>query len=83
MGFVGDKPMAQHKRSFCAAFFKKRLLSFTASVWKPSEKSVIMIGGSVVKKIYRMHVCLNSHDPRARAIRHRHVMTDIPGSKHT
>jgi hypothetical protein len=27
MGFVGDKPMAQHKRSFCAAFFKKRPLS--------------------------------------------------------
>jgi hypothetical protein len=23
------KPQAQHKRSFCAAFFKKRLLSFT------------------------------------------------------
>ena len=27
MGFVAPQPMAQHKKSFCAAFFKKRLLS--------------------------------------------------------
>jgi hypothetical protein len=27
MGFVGDNAHAQRKRSFCGAFFKKRLLA--------------------------------------------------------
>jgi hypothetical protein len=27
MGCVGDKPMTQHNKNFCAAFFKKRPLA--------------------------------------------------------